>query len=119
MAEVHGKGGSFAFTNLTAGVKGWTITYEADMHETTDFADAGVAAFIAGIKRWSGTCELNWDSANTVAPGDSAAATFDVDGTNDYQGTALVQSLSVNTGVNDIVSATCNFQGTGALTPPS
>lgn len=115
MAEVHGKGGSITFTNLTAGVKTWSLSYDADVAEVTDFADAGVKAYIAGGSGWTATCTANWDSANTAAPGDSATLTLTVTAGSTYSGTAILTSQVVSVNHDGVAEVTYNFQGTGAL----
>ncbi len=117
MAEIHGNAGSISFTNLTAGIKSWTLNWDGEVHDITDFADGTVRTFLAGLTTWTATAEGNYDSANTVEPGNSATLTLNVDGTINYAGTALVTNITINTVVDDIVSATFSFQGSGTLTP--
>ena len=117
MAEVAGKDGSVTFTNLTAGVTAWNLDGAADMLPTTDYSDDGHKTFIGGCDGWTANCELNWDATNTVALGDSATLTLLIGAaTPNYTGTALVASISVKSIVEGLVTATVNFQGTGAYT---
>lgn len=118
MSEVAGKQGSVSFTNLTAGVKSWSLDGAADMLETTDYADSGHRTYIGGLDGWTASCELNWDAANTVALGDSATLTLFIGSgaAPKYAGTALVSGISVKSVVEGLVTATVNFQGTGAYT---
>lgn len=116
MAEVVGNGGSITFTNLTAGVKNWTLDYTSDVEEITDFADGTAKTFLPTLTSWTATAEANWDSANTAAPGDSASLTLTVDGSNTYSGTAILIGMSVSEPVGGVVTVTYSFQGTGALT---
>ena len=119
MAEVHGKDGSITFTNLTAGVKSWSVSYDGDVVEVTDFADAGVKAYIAGGSGWTATATGNHDVGNTAAPGDTADLTLTVTSGKTYTGSAIMTSLTVNAPHDGVVDDTYSFQGTGALTPPS
>ena len=116
MAEVRGCNGSVTFTNLNAGAKSWTLDYTSEVLETTDFGDNCSRTYIAGFKGWTATVECNWDATNTVAPGDSATLTLDVDGTHNYSGTALVTGASYTVPVDGLATATFTFQGTGDLT---
>jgi hypothetical protein len=116
MAEVAGCGGSLTFTNLTAGVKNWTVNYTCDVLETTDFADNCKRTYIAGLSSWTATATANWDAANTADPGDSATLTLTADTGKTYAGTAIMTGLSVNVAVDGVNSVTYNFQGTGTLT---
>lgn len=117
MAEIHGNGGSISFTNLTAGVKSWTLSWEGEVHDITDFDDGTVRVFKAGLTTWTATAECQLDAANTAAPGDSATLTLDVDGTINYAGTAIITNMSPNTAVDGIVTVSYSFQGTDTLTP--
>ena len=117
MAEVHGKNGSITYSNITAGVHSWELTIESDVVETTDFADAGVKTFILGGKGWSGSCEANWDAANTAVPGNAASdLVLTAASGKTYTGSAIIKTMVVKTTVNDENRATYTFQGTGPLT---
>ncbi len=117
MAEVHGKGGSITYSNLTQGVHSWEITVEADVVETTDFTDVGVKTYILGGKGWSGSCEANWDASNTAVAGDAASAlVFTATSGKTYTGSAIIKTMVVKVTANDENRATYTFQGTGALT---
>lgn len=119
MAEVKGCGGSLTFTNLTAGVKAWTLNHTLETLDTTDFADACVKTFMAGFSSWTATATANWDAANTADVGDSATLTLTITSGKAFSGTALLVGVAVNTSVDGIVEATYSFQGSGALTYPS
>ena len=115
MAEIHGNAGSITFTNITAGVKSWTLTWDAEVHDITDFADSTIRTFKAGLTTWSATAECQLDAANTAEPGASAELTLSVDGTVDYVGTAILTNMSVTTPVDGIVKTSYSFQGSGTL----
>jgi hypothetical protein len=116
MAEVAGKTGSITCTGLTAGVKAWTLNLVGDALETTDYADAGIRTFIVGCSGWTGSCEINWDTANTITVGDSITdLIFSIVGaTEKYTGDALVTGVVVSSDINNVVTASISFQGTGA-----
>lgn len=116
MAEVKGTAGSITYTNLTAGVKAWTLNYTADTVETTDFADAGVATYLGTITRWNATVTANWDAANTAKPADSASLTLTVTSGKTYSGTAICTGMTPSTEVAGIAQVTYTFQGSGVLT---
>ena len=119
MAEVKGCGGSLSFTNLTAGVKQWSLNWESEVLDITDFDDNCSKAFLGGFTGWTAQATANWDAANTAKPGDSATLTLTVTSGSAYSGTAILTSMGVSQNVNGVVEATYNFQGTGALTPPA
>lgn len=116
MAEIHGNAGSITFTNLTAGVHSWSLSWDSDVHDVTDFADSTIRTFAGGLTTWTATAECRLDAANTAAPGDSATLTLNVDGTINYAGTAIITSMAVSTPVDDIVTVSYSFQGSGTLT---
>lgn len=118
MAEVAGKSGSITCTGLTAGVKAWTLNLVGDALETTDYADAGVRTYIVGPKGWTGSCEVNWDTANTIREGDTIdALVFSIVGaTEKYTGEAIVTGVSVSSDALGLVTMSVTFQGSGACT---
>lgn len=119
MAHTAGYGGNLAFTNLTAGVRGWEMTDSVDMLDTTDFADSGNRTFTRGLATFSFTADVVWDSGNTAAPGDSASFTLTVTSGSTYTGTALYESAATPVAVDGLVTQRVTFRGTGALVRPS
>jgi len=115
MAEVAGKGGSITCTGLTAGVKAWSLDLVGDTLETTDYDDSGHRTYIVGLDGWTGSCEINWDTANTIGVGDEITdLVFSIVGaTEKYTGDAIVTGISVSSSVEGLVTATISFQGTG------
>jgi len=116
MSEVAGKSGSITCTGLTAGVKAWTLDLVGDALETTDYADEGIRTFIVGCKGWTGSCEANWDTANTIREGDSITdLIFSVVGsTEKYTGNAIVTNAGISSSFDGVVTMSISFQGTGA-----
>ena len=122
MAEIAGKSGSITYTGLTAGVKSWTLNYEAEMLEATDFADgaSSVRSYIPGLKGWTATVEANVD--DSVVPLDvagSATLTLTVTSGTAYTGVAFVTVANPTVAVDGISTVTYEFQGTAGLTIPS
>lgn len=116
MAEAHGKSGSITFTSLTAGVKEWTWTGDSEAAEVTDFADAGIRAYVVGTRGWKATATANWDAANTARDGDSASLTLTAASGKTYAGTAIITSMTVSVSAAGVNQASYEFQGTGACT---
>jgi hypothetical protein len=115
VAELHGNAGSITFTDLTAGVKSWTLSWDGEVHDITDFANDALRIFMAGLTSWTATAECQHDAANVAEPGDSAQLTLSVNADVDYIGTALMTNMSPSTPVDGIVMCTYSFQGTGTL----
>jgi hypothetical protein len=116
MAEIHGNAGSLTFAGIATGVKSWTLSWDSEVHDITDFADGTARTFLGGLTSWTGTAECNMDATNTAKPGATGNCEFSVDGTIDYNGDVIVTNVSVSTAVDGIVSVTYAFQGNGTLT---
>ena len=81
---------------------------------------------IAGLKEWNASCEGDY-AIHTDANGQKALQDAYLSGTevtielyvdaeNYYKGTAYISSLSIEDPVDDVVSFSCEFTGTGQLT---
>jgi hypothetical protein len=115
MAARAGFGGIITFSGLTVGVKTWILNTIADALETTTLADNQNRTYIFGLKGWSGSMDANWDSANTVAVGDSGVCTFQQGSdTDSVSGTILITGIDTENAFDGVVSAGITFQGTGA-----
>ena len=114
--EVAGKSGSITCTGLTVGVKSWSLNLVGDALETTDYSDVGIRTFIVGCSGWTGGCEINWDTANTITVGDAITdLVFSIVGaTEKYTGDAIVTGISISSSFDAVVTASISFQGTGA-----
>ena len=124
---ISGKGGNVKVGAVTvAEVKNWKLDIEADMLESSNFGTAGWKTFVAGLKSWGGSFELEWKvSTDTTGQkalqdallgGTSVALTLDVNGTNNYSGTAFMKKEGLETPVDGIVTGSFDYQGTAALT---
>jgi len=82
--------------------------------------------FLAGLKEWSASAEgfysVHTDTLGQKALQDAYLASTEVslklfvNATNFYSGSAFISGLSVEDPVDDTVSISFEFQGTGALT---
>lgn len=117
MAAIAGYGGIVTFSGLTAGVRSWIINTVADALETTTLATGQVRTFIAGLKGFSGSMEAIFDSANTVAVGDSGTFTGQVgnSGTLTYSGSIIITGIDWENTYDGVVGASVTFQGTSTL----
>ena len=107
-------------------VTSWSISMESDTLETTAMGTGGWKTFIGSLQSWSGTVEVFVDDdagaqdvvsqvvANTAG---AAVAVILTDGTNgnSYTGTAVVTSISVDASTADLVTASMDLTGSGAL----
>lgn len=119
MAERAGKDGSVTLTGMQANAYGWVLSYEADELDITDFGDAGVSDYIAGLTRWGGTINIRWDAANTKVVGTSASLTLQAYTGKTYTGTCLFTNESTTVSVEALNETVATFRGKGILTKPS
>jgi len=108
----------------------WSISQVSDVHDTTDFADAGSGrTFTAGLTGWSGSAERWWlTGAGTANQGPAVGsevllrffirytATPAVTTNYYYEGTAIITGHNPTTPVDEMVKGTISFQGTSTLT---
>ena len=108
--------------------KGWSLSVTLDMADSSRAGQNWKEA-VPGQSGWNGSFELHYVAGNTeqkaffdnivnAAPGTKLTdVKFLLDATtNAYSGDIYITSLSVNGAMGGAVSATCNFQGNGALT---
>ena len=107
------------------GIKNWSLELSLDTLETTALGDDW-KNYITGLKEWSASSEGDYevpvDTEGQKAlqaaflNGTTVTVKLYVDGTNYYQGEAYINSLSIEDPVDDVVSISIEFTGTGALT---
>jgi len=112
-------------TKKVAEIANWSLDMSADDIDITSFDSGGWRARMQGIKEWSGSFEGNFkpDDKNGQAAlinawltGQKVTLELQVNSTVKFSGDAFV-NLSIETPVDDKVNFSCDFQGTGALTP--
>ena len=108
-----------------AEIANWSLDMSADDIDITSFDSAGWRERMQGIKEWSGSFEGNFkpdDTAGQAAlinawlTGQKVTLELQVNSTVKFSGGALV-TPSIETPVDDKASFSCDFQGTGPLTP--
>lgn len=119
MPHVSGATGSVDHGGVDAGIRKWEIEYVAEVKETTDFGDVGVASFIKTVTKWSGSFEGFKDGIPLVI-GTIVTATFAETSTanQDWEGDVIITSIKPVSDAADVVTYAYTFQGTGALTVP-
>ena len=117
MAHISGKNGVVTVAGAAAtGIKAWSLDYTVDTLESTDFADAGVKAYVLGGSGWAGSFDGYKDGAPiTIAT--TATAVFKESATGTWTGDILLTGIHPNVSFDGIVTYSYDFQGTGALTP--
>ena len=125
---VAGKNGKVVIgdssTEKVFGMKNWSLELSLETLETTALGDDW-KNYITGLKEWTASSEGDYgvptDTAGQKAlqdaflNGTTVKVKMYVDGTNYYQGDAYISSLSIEDPVDDVVSISIEFTGTGAL----
>ena len=126
VAGKNGKGvvGASA-SKKVVGIKNWSLELSLDTLETTALGDDW-KNYITGLKEWSASSEGDYEVPvdtegqkalqDAFLNGTTVTVKLYVDGTNYYQGEAYINSLSIEDPVDDVVSISIEFTGTGALT---
>lgn len=126
---VAGKNGKVVIgesaTKKVVGIKNWSLELSLDTLETTALGDDW-KNYITGLKEWSASSEGDYEVPvdtegqkalqDAFLNGTTVTVKLYVDGTNYYQGEAYINSLSIEDPVDDVVSISIEFTGTGALT---
>ena len=129
MTKISGVKGYVGASTAIAGITQWSLDYTIDMLETTDFSASGVAAYIPGNTRWSGTFSGYKDGApQALATAtvnlwlmESASLAIASTGTEAkvWKGDAYISGVHPTTNFDGIVSYAYDFQGTASLTIPT
>ena len=114
-----------ASTQKVVGIKNWSLELSLDTLETTALGDDW-KNYITGLKEWSASSEGDYEVPvdadgqqalqDAFLNGTTVTVKLYVDGTNYYKGEAFINSLSIEDPVDDVVSISIEFTGTGALT---
>lgn len=125
---IAGKSGKLAISIdnevTVVGIKNWSLDLSVDTLETTALGDDW-KNYMAGLKEWTASAEGDYnvitDEVGQKALQEAyfSATTVDVllyvNDTNYYTGEALISSLSVEDPVDDVVSISFEFTGSGAI----
>lgn len=118
---VIGSGGE----QKVVGIKSWSLELSLETLETTALGDDW-KNYIAGLKEWTASSEGDYEVPvdeegqaalqDAFLNGTTVVVKLYVDGVNYYQGEAYINSLSIEDPVDDVVSISIEFTGSGALT---
>jgi len=113
-----------AGTVTVAEVRSWTVEHTKDVIEDTVMGDAA-RTYKSGLHQFTGSMEVVYDSGHSDAtnafdPAQDGALSVefypDASTGQKFSGSVIVTSVSRTASFDDLVTATVNFQGTGALT---
>lgn len=126
-SSYHGKGGALTLGGTAvAQITDWSVSQSVDVADTTTMEDSD-RTFLAGIKSFEGSADVLWSAGDTsgnlqageIAVGTTYAAIFYPGGTSgnvSYSGNVICTGVEVTATVDDVITASITFQGTGALT---
>ena len=121
MARVSGKTGSIQVYGATVtGIRNWSLDHTFEMLDVTGFDSSGRRQFIAGVETWNGNFAGQKDGA-PIAIGTSGTVglTESTTANQIWTGTVLISGRHSTVAVDGVVEYSYDFQGTGALTPPT
>lgn len=126
---IAGYGGGVYIGDTTptkvAEIANWSLDMSADDIDITSFDSGGWKENMQGLKEWSGSFEGNFEPDDTQGQaalinawlnGQKVTLELQVNEAVKFSGDALV-TPSIETPVDDKANFSCDFQGTGALTP--
>ena len=111
-------------STVVGGQRNASLEMSAETIDTTVKTTGGWASKITGIKSWTSSCDgvyfvddAGLEAAQTAfMNGTAVSLEFSNSSGLSYSGQAVITSMSVEAGQEDIVSYTISFEGTGALT---
>ena len=118
-------GGVYLDSTKVAEIANWSLDMSADDIDITSFDSEGWRERIQGIKEWSGSFEGNFEPGDTNGQaalidawlnGEKVKLELQVNASVKFSGDALI-TPSIETPVDDKASFSCDFSGTGPLTP--
>ena len=120
MACITGKNGALSVdggTSNIAQLTAWTITQNAETIEAS-YMGATWKCVEPGMAGWEGSAEAVFDTTEVypIIGTVVSLVAYEVKGTSTYAGDAVVTSLETSVGVEDMITASLSFTGTGALT---
>ncbi len=122
MAKSAGRFGYVGASTAIAGINQWSLDYTVDMLETTDFSASGVANYIPGVSRWSGSFSGYKDGVpQALASAETVNLCLGVSSvsTTAYHGTAFISGVHPTTNFDGIVSYQYDFTGNDSCSIPS
>lgn len=121
MARVVGYGGRVDAPGAIVGIREWSIDDTAAALDTSGYDTGQDKTFLAGQKEWSGSFSGFKDGA-PLATGTIIAFVLheaSAVGTQNWAGNGIITNRRPGSSVDGIVTYGYDFQGTGALAPPT
>lgn len=120
MTKLAGKNGYINISSsVVLGINQWSLDHTVDMLETTDFSASGIAAYIPGVSRWSGSFSGYKDGVPLALGTATVSLKLAESAATNWQGSALISGIHVTTNHDGVVSYGYDFTGTGPITVAS
>lgn len=117
--------GSGSTSKSVVGIKNWSLELSLETLETTALGDDW-KNYITGLKEWTASSEGDYSVPkdtegqetlqNAFLSGTTVSLKLYVNGSSYYGGTAIINSMSIEDPVDDVVSISIEFTGNGELT---
>lgn len=110
-------------TKVVGGQRNATLEMSSETIDTTTKSSAGWSTKIAGMKSWTCSCDgvffATDEGRKAVESAFMAGTAVEIEMSNasglHYGGSALITSMNVEAGQDDVVSYSISFEGTGAV----
>jgi hypothetical protein len=114
----HGYVQTVSTANVT-GINQWSLDYTVDPLESTDFSASGVATYITGVSRWSGTFSGYKDGIPIALTGATVSLVLAESSVTNWTGLAFITGIHPANTFDGLVSYSYDYTGTGTLTTSS
>ena len=105
---------------MVDGIKSWSLDYNVEMLDVTDFGSSGTKEYTPGITGWSGSFEGFKDGVPLGIGSEVHLSLRETQSTGQcWTGKAIISKVTPKTDVDGIVSYSYDFQGTGNLSVAS
>ena len=129
MAKQTGKDGSVYVDAVQLKVSDWSLSLKTDIHDVTTTEGNGAKEKIGGLLEGSGTVSSFWDvdshptdNPPNLQPGTSVVLKLHLGAVADgkfFTFSAIVEELSIESGVASAIGYNFTFQSTGLITYPT
>ncbi len=121
MARLSGKTGYVLLYGATAtGIRNWSLDHTFEMLDTTGFDSGGHRNYIAGVDDWKGNFAGFKDGVVLAIGTSGTIGMYESTSTTQvWTGTMLISGRHASVAVDGVVEYSYDFQGAGALTPPT
>jgi len=107
---------TFGTTKIAVGIREVVVNQMVDIAETSNFSNADTwKTFIAELKEWDGSFNINWDSAHTHTIGETGALSAVMTSGPTFKGSVIITNIGTPVPFGRLLVCPVTFKGTGAL----